>query len=130
MYFSTRVLRRLVTLISTQATLEAEASAAQKQAKSATEAAKVFMEDKENKVTFVYQLYNSFSVIVFSKQLICRRTTDMKAAVIKSFIFEKSDSMAKIALSQTSKTGFIFRFASTFAINLAHLAYQCAYKLP
>lgn len=43
------VLRRLVTLISTQATLEAEASAAQKQAKSATEAAKVFMEDKENK---------------------------------------------------------------------------------
>ncbi|KAK2142639.1 hypothetical protein LSH36_930g00143 [Paralvinella palmiformis] len=43
------VLRRLVMLISTQATLEAEANAAQKQAKSATEAAKLFMEDKENK---------------------------------------------------------------------------------
>ena len=49
-FLCNRVLRRLVTLISTQATLEAEASAAQKQAKSATEAAKVFMEDKENKV--------------------------------------------------------------------------------
>lgn len=45
-----RVLRRLVTLISKQALLQIEWEAAQKQAESATAAAKRFLEEQQNKV--------------------------------------------------------------------------------
>ena len=45
-----RVVRRLVTLVSHLAQVQADFSAAQKQAESASAAARQFMEDKENKV--------------------------------------------------------------------------------
>ena len=45
-----RVVRRLVTLISRLAQVQADFEAAQKQAESASAAARQFMEDKDNKV--------------------------------------------------------------------------------
>ena len=50
MFVCDSVLRRLVTLVNHQATLIAQSEAAQKQATSATDAAKRFMEESENKV--------------------------------------------------------------------------------
>ena len=47
LYFS--IIRRLVTLTATQSLLEAEREAFEKQAKSATEAAKRLMEEVDNK---------------------------------------------------------------------------------
>jgi len=46
-----RVVRRLVTLVSRLAQVQADFEAAQKQAESASAAARQFMEDKENKVS-------------------------------------------------------------------------------
>jgi len=48
------VVRRLVTLISRLAQVQADFEAAQKQAESASAAARQFMEDKENKVMVLY----------------------------------------------------------------------------
>ena len=45
------MLRRLVTLISRQATIEADRDASKKQAESASAAAKKLMEDQDNKVS-------------------------------------------------------------------------------
>jgi len=64
-----RVVRRLVTLISRLAQVQADFEAAQRQAESASAAAKQFMEDKENKVKAQHTVPVSGCLVVLRSEL-------------------------------------------------------------
>jgi B-cell receptor-associated protein 31 len=72
------VLRRLVTLISNQAQLQAGFEAAQRQAESATAAAKQFLEDKDNKANEEGEETQTKKELTEAKELIADLTEELR----------------------------------------------------
>jgi B-cell receptor-associated protein 31 len=89
------VLRRLVTLVSRQATLMADCEAAQKQAGSATAAAKRFMEDQENKANEVGEGKQAKELEAVKQQLITLKEELSRTTSDRDTMKQQAESTAK-----------------------------------